>query len=226
MRGPASQGPTSVAAHAPSAGARRPADARARTTPRWLRLRPASPRHPAQNARCLHLQAARSRGHVQHPPAAARSARTGLRQARAETMRSCDGTYGFLTVRRPSRHAREHAMSVDKESGRRKGKRLISHAAADQCQRSLTLRRAARSRVVIFTFASRHNLRLNLRRLLLLAFSAIFVSHTLSLPAAGLYIPNLCRYALGESPVCRWKIFRKNTASWYPTASLISCMLR
>ena len=120
-----------MAAHAPAAGARRPADARARTTPHWLRLRPASPQHPAQNAHCSHLQVAHSRGHVQHSSAAMRSARRALRQARAETMRSCDEAYGSLSVRRLSHHPREHARSVDKESGRRKGRPLIGHAAAD-----------------------------------------------------------------------------------------------
>jgi hypothetical protein len=182
-----------VAAHAPAAGARRPADARARTTPRWIRLCPGSPRHPEPNARCLHLQAARSRGHVQHPSAAARSARTGLRQARAETMRSCDEAYGFLTVRRRSCHAREHAPSVDKESRRKKEAIRRPCCGGTPCQCSLALRWSARYRGVVLTFASRHNLRLNLRRLLLLAFSGIFISHTLSLPAAALYIPNLCR---------------------------------
>jgi hypothetical protein len=119
-----------VAAHAPAAGARRPADARARTTPRWIRLCPGSPRHPEPNARCLHLQAARSRGHVQHPSAAARSARTGLRQARAETMRSCDEAYGFLTVRRRScTHVSMRRLWIKKAGAKRKP--FAAHAAAD-----------------------------------------------------------------------------------------------
>ena len=78
---------------------------------------------------------------------------------------------------------------------------------------SLVLRRSAGGRVVVFASASRYNLRFRLRSLLSFAFSSIFISHTLSLPAACNYIPNLCRYPLGETPVCRWKIFRKKTGS-------------
>ena len=49
---------------------------------------------------------------------------------------------------------------------------------------------------------------------------------TLPVPHIMGYKPNCCRYALGETPVCRWKRLRKNATSLYPTASLTSCRLR
>src|SRR4051794_20478741 len=68
-----------------------------------------------------------------------------------------------------------------------------------QCNRGSALRCSRRSRAVILAFASGRNLRLNLGRLLLLALSRIFVSHTLSLPAAALH-PKLLPVRAGRDP--------------------------